>query len=85
VNKVRDEFLDKLGETYEIWQEKGFAPIREAWLKQAHGLGNPITARLPDKSYKGVFKGLTDDGSLILDQDGTDRIIHAADVHFGDA
>lgn len=84
VNKVRDKFLDKLGATYALWQEKGFAPIHEAWLKQAHGLGNPITARLPDKSYKGIFKGLTDEGSLILDQDGTDKIIHAAEVHFGE-
>lgn len=83
VNKVRDNILDKLGIYYDIWQEKGFAPIREAWLKQAHGIGQPITARLPEVSFKGVFKGITDEGSLILDMDGTDKIIHAADVHFG--
>ncbi len=82
VNKVRDKILDKLGIYYDIWQEKGFAPIREPWLKQAHGIGQPITARLPEESFKGVFKGITDEGSLILDMDGTDKIIHAADVHF---
>lgn len=82
VNKVRDKFLDKFGITYDLWQEKGFAPIRAAWLKQAHGIGQAITARLPDESHKGVFKGITDDGSLILDQEGEERIIHAAEVHF---
>lgn len=83
VNKVRDNCLDKLRETYVLWQETGFAPIREMWLKQAHGLNQPITARLPSESHKGVFKGITEEGSLILDQDGENRIIHAAEVHFG--
>lgn len=84
VNKVRDVILDKLSYYYDLWQEKGFAPIREAWLKQAHGLGESITARLPAESFKGVFKGLTEDGSLILDMDGQEKIIHAAEVHFGE-
>lgn len=84
VNKVRDAILDKLSYYYESWQEKGFAPIREAWLKQAYGIGTPMTARLPNESFKGIFKGITEDGSLILDQDGEDKIIHAAEVHFGE-
>lgn len=84
VNKVRDNILDKLGTTYALWQEKGFAPIREAWLNQAHGIGQPMTARLPSEIFKGVFKGLTADGSLILEtEEGSDKIIHAAEVHFG--
>ena len=84
VNKVRDVTLEKLSYYCDLWQEKGFAPIREAWLKQAQGLGKPMTARLPTESFKGVFKGLTEVGSLILDEEGTDKIIHAAEVHFGE-
>jgi BirA family biotin operon repressor/biotin-[acetyl-CoA-carboxylase] ligase len=83
VNKVRDVILDKLSYYLDLWQEKGFAPIREAWLNGAHGIGKPMTARLPSESFKGIFKGITEDGSLILDMDGTDKIIHAAEVHFG--
>lgn len=86
VNTVRDNILDKLSYYYEFWQKKGFAPIREAWLKQAHGLGQPMTARLPNGSYKGIFKGLTEEGSLILETDnGVEKIIHAGDVHFGES
>lgn len=85
VNKVRDNILDKFAHFYDLWQEKGFAPIRDAWLKDAHGLETPMTARLPNESFKGIFKGITKDGSLILDQDGTEKIIHAADVHFGES
>ena len=85
VNKVRDTILDKFSYYYEQWQEKGFAPIREEWLKQAHGLGETITARLPDQSHKGIFQGLTEEGGLILKTDeGEEKIIHAATVHFGE-
>lgn len=85
VNTVRDNILDKLSYYYEFWQKKGFAPIREAWLKQAHGLGEPMTARLPEAVYKGAFKDITEEGSLILAmEDGTEKIIHGAEVHFGE-
>lgn len=85
VNAVRDTILEKLSYYYSLWQEKGFAPIREEWLKQAHGLGQPMTARLPTISHKGTFKGLSEDGSLILEtESGEDKIIHAAEVHFGE-
>lgn len=83
INKVRDTILNKLSYYYTMWREKGFAPIREAWLKQAHGLGQPMTARLPQESFKGIFKGIQEDGSLILVNDNhQEQIIHAAEVHF---
>ena len=85
VNKVRDNILDKVGKTYDLWQEQGFAPIRDMWLKQAYNLGEPITARLPSEKHKGIFKGINEEGSLLLEMsDGEVKIIHAADVHFGD-
>ncbi len=86
INKVRDKILEELDNVYSQWQEEGFAPIRAQWLEKAHGLGHPITARLPSETYSGIFSGLTEDGSLILKQDdGTERVIHAAEVHFGEA
>ena len=85
VNKVRDKVLEELDTAYTQWQEEGFAPIRAKWLENAHGLAAPITARLPNESYKGIFSGLTEDGSLILEQEnGEEKIIHAAEVYFGE-
>lgn len=84
VNTVRDNILDKLSYYYEFWQKKGFAPIREAWLKQAHGLDQPMSARLPDVTYKGIFRGITEEGGLILETEEGEKIIHAAEVHFGE-
>jgi len=86
INKVRDGFLSKLSYYYELWQEKGFAPILELWLKSAHGLNQPITARLPKSEIKGVFKSVDEDGALVLElPDGSLKIIHAGEVYFGEA
>lgn len=84
VNVFRDEFLAQFSRVYGLWQEKGFAPIREEWLKQAHGLGGPICVRLPEVSYKGTFEGLDENGALLLDQEGQQRTFTAGEVHFGD-
>lgn len=61
-------------------EEEGFDPLREAWLKQAHGLGQMI--RVNDQS--GTFTGLGPDGALCLRQpDGKTVFVHAGDVSFG--
>ncbi len=84
INKVRDNFLERLSYYYEMWQEKGFAPILELWLNQAHGLDSPMTARLPNTEFKGVFKTVQADGALVLEMaDGEQKTIHAAEVYFG--
>lgn len=83
VNIFRDMYLSKLLTRYNEWKDKGFASIREAWLKQAHGLGQDMTIRLPEISYNGVFKGIDDNGSLLAEIDGQSRVFTAGEVHFG--
>ena len=65
------------------WQVSGFAPVRDAWLARAHGLGEKATARLENETVEGVFADLMPDGALRLDlADGTRRLISAGDVFF---
>lgn len=67
------------------WLEDGFAPIRAAWLKHARGLGKPIEVRQGEKTLKGLFETLDEDGTLILTTaDGTRHRIGAGEVFFGD-
>lgn len=83
VNVFRDTFLKQLSHFYGIWQSKGFTPIQEAWLKQAHGLNETITARLPNETFKGTFKGIDERGALSIEVEaGQNRIVQAGDVHF---
>ncbi len=83
VNKFRDLYLEKLLGQYTLWQNKGFAQVRDTWLKQAHGIGENMKIRLPEITYEGIFRGIDDSGALIADVDGKQRLFTAGEVHFG--
>jgi BirA family biotin operon repressor/biotin-[acetyl-CoA-carboxylase] ligase len=70
---------------YEIWQTRGFAPVRKAWLERSAGLGGEITARLPNETVSGLFKDIDETGALVLHSESGKRIISAGDVYFGSA
>ena len=79
LNRYADQFL----KYYMEWQQNGFAPIRDEWLNYAKGIGGPVVARLPNAELSGIFKGLSTDGALILQQnDETIKEISAGEVFF---
>jgi BirA family biotin operon repressor/biotin-[acetyl-CoA-carboxylase] ligase len=63
-----------------IWRANGFAPIREAWLERAIGLGGPIQVRLERDTLDGRFLDLDQDGALLLGTAGTQRRIAAGEI-----
>lgn len=65
---------------YERWLETGFAPLREAWLARAHGLGHAIRVRLGEGECEGRFAGLDDEGALLLDEGSARRRVTAGAV-----
>lgn len=68
---------------YDIWMTKGFAPIHDAWLARAAGLGTRIRARLTHEETSGVFEGIDDTGALILRESADKtRKIAAGEVFF---
>jgi BirA family transcriptional regulator, biotin operon repressor / biotin---[acetyl-CoA-carboxylase] ligase len=68
---------------YEVWQGKGFSPIRDAWLSRAAGLGTRIRARLANEETTGVFEGIDETGALILRENASrTRLIAAGEVFF---
>ncbi len=84
INVFRDDFLAMFKVAYESWKQKGFAETRENWLKQAHGLDQPMTVRLPKITHEGFFKGIDQDGALLSEIDGQLRRFTAGEVHFGE-
>jgi BirA family biotin operon repressor/biotin-[acetyl-CoA-carboxylase] ligase len=64
------------------WLDDGFAPLREAWLRHAQGLGQEIEVRLPRETLTGVFQDLDREGTLLLRlADGSTRRIAAGEVY----
>lgn len=84
VPQVLQAYLRNFAVWYGRWLEQGFAPIREAWLRRAMGIGQPVIVKLGDKVLNGVFADLDKDGVMLLDQgDGGEwRKITAGDVFF---
>jgi BirA family biotin operon repressor/biotin-[acetyl-CoA-carboxylase] ligase len=83
----RGEMLGQLAahfaKWYEMWTVSGFAPIHDAWLARAAGLGGRIRARLSQEETSGVFEGIDDTGALILrEMSGKTRSISAGEVFF---
>lgn len=76
--------LERLRHWRAVWTQKGFAPVREAWLARAHGLGAAMTARLPGRELHGRFAGMDAGGALLLDLPGGRRQITAGEVYFGE-
>jgi len=83
VHKFRDSVLAEMEAALDIWKKKGFAPIRDAWLNQAYGIGEPISVRLPEVTHAGVFHGIDENGGLLLETEAGLKTFTAGDVHFG--
>lgn len=83
VEAVLTAVLENLRLWRQRWETHGIAPVRDAWLARARGLGQDITVRLPREELRGRFDGLDDSGALLLRlPDATRRAISAGDVFF---
>lgn len=64
-------------------EREGFAPLQQAWLARAHGLGAPIRVALGAETIEGRHGGLSETGELRLSlPDGRERLISAGEVFF---
>lgn len=84
VSALLEIYAGHLAAWYGRWRQSGFAPIRDAWLARARGLGGPILVRLAERTISGTFADLDSDGVLLLDPDdgGPRQRIAAGDVFF---
>lgn len=81
-----EAFLTVLAGAYAGWEEtfrqSGFAAVRDAWLRHAVRLGEPIRARTGTRDQMGIFDGIDLDGNLILRTSESRLAIPAAEVFF---
>jgi len=85
-DQVLAAFCGAFAPLVHIWRKSGFAPIRQAWLERARGVGDPVVVRLEGETITGLFAGLDGEGALLLDHasEGRRRIL-AGDVYFPSA
>lgn len=70
--------LARLDHWRAVRQARGFGPVRDAWCRHGPRPGETLTLR--DLPGTGLFAGLAEDGSLLLEIDGTRRAVAAGEV-----
>ena len=73
-------FVDIWHKLMEEYSEYGFQKLRQAWLDNAFKLGQKIIIRQEKCNKEGIFKGIDEYGSLILEQDHQEIKILTGDV-----
>lgn len=78
---ILSRFIHHFIECYNLWDVKGFTPIRKSWSGAAWGLEQRLCARLSEGNIEGVCQGIDAVGSLVLKLDnGKLHQVHAGDV-----
>lgn len=84
VEKAKSDFLEHFSRLYEEWENDGFDGMVAKWLSHAFGVGSEISVRLANSDIKkGIFKGLDNDGHLMLgniEDDNDILIINSGDI-----
>ncbi len=84
-----EAFLAALRPKLEGWAGRiaraGFEPLRQAWLKRAHGLGQPARVVQGTETLEGRIAGLSPRGELEFDTAAGRRLIAAGDVLLSEA
>jgi len=76
-----ERFTAELDPWLQTWRRAGFAPIRAAWMQRCHRIGDRLQVTLPDEAVVGSFRGLGEDGTLLMETwDGDKRRLTVGDV-----
>lgn len=73
-------YLGALDEWLGRWRAGGFAAVRPAWLALGSGVGDRIRLRLGREEVAGRFLDVTEEGALVVAEDGARRQITAGEI-----
>ena len=81
--RLLERYLHALDAWLERWRAGGFAAVRPAWLALGSGVGDRVRLRLGREEVAGRFLDVTDQGALLVAQDGErHRQISAGELLF---
>ena len=75
-------YLQKFDDNLLRLQKEGMPELKERWLRQAYKLNEKIGIHLEKKDIYGIFKGLDDNGNLLLATENSETVIAAGEVFF---
>ena len=75
-------YINNFDKCMDQWHKTGFVPLKQQWLKAVKGLETEISVHTETENIAGIFKGIGDNGELLLSQEGIIKKIYAGDVFY---
>ena len=72
--------LEAFEDLYDRFEKTGFAPFREDIQGKLLFLGKRVVIESGEGSFEGKMIGITDEGRLRLEKDGTERVFSSGDL-----
>lgn len=72
--------LVELEAEYDFFLESGFSPIRDHWLEHAAYLDETVKLTASNEVKQGTMRGISEEGALLLEQDGIVKSIYSAEI-----
>ncbi|GAB3802478.1 biotin--[acetyl-CoA-carboxylase] ligase [Virgibacillus kimchii] len=81
---LRDVFQNMLTtfeKAYNSYMENGFAGVKKKWESYGFKLGQKIQIKTMNESWEALFKGISDDGALVIEEkDGKLTTLYSAEI-----
>ncbi|WP_214755835.1 biotin--[acetyl-CoA-carboxylase] ligase [Exiguobacterium sp. s157] len=72
--------LAELETEYDLFLASGFDSVRAHWLEHAAYLNEPVTLTASGKPRRGTMRGISEEGALLLEHEGTVEPIYSAEI-----
>lgn len=80
-SELQKLFLSNLKKYYNHWQQHGFTPTKNLWLKRAYKMNELVEVK-GEQNLKGIMIGVDDKGNLLLEQNNSVTHVSAGDLFF---
>lgn len=80
LNDLVIKFLEELETEVKSLEEGDIDGLRKRWLAYAAGIGKEVQVEQVGKVFKGILKGISPNGELILEVDGQEQLFYSGDV-----
>ena len=80
INKFKQELCEEFFRSYDEFLEKGFSCIMDEYTLRATFIDKELTVALVGSEVKGLAKGVTGHGELVLNSDNKELILNIGDI-----
>ena len=79
-NELAGVLIDNLINLLALFEAQGLAPFMSRWQKYDVFSGKHVVLRMGNESIEGVYRGIDDNGALLLERDNVLDVFHGGEI-----